>query len=172
MSRSSAFAAVAALTFVVGACSRQVAHPSNVSTEGLPAKVSQPVEFVLASTIGARGTLLAARVFRPSPGLEVVASGLVQSGGVANGEPYPPRHGVTALPAPYRGSTYVALAVGADRPGAYDGLGVVLTWRSDGATHTRYLPLGFRLCVGASRCDSSPVTTEIENLNESHLPRS
>src|SRR5439155_11410020 len=41
------------LPLVLGsACSPPPHHPTKVSTEGLPAKVSQSVEFVLASTIG------------------------------------------------------------------------------------------------------------------------
>src|SRR5881398_2899902 len=41
--------AVGVVVVVMGsACSRPPDHPANVSTEGLPAKTSQPVEFVLA----------------------------------------------------------------------------------------------------------------------------
>jgi hypothetical protein len=155
------------LVFLVAgsACSRQPHHPTNISTEGLPAKVSQPVEFVLASTVGQSGTLLDVRVVDPSPGLRVVDAGLVQAGDVANGEPYPPRNPVTPLPAPYHGSTLVAIAVRADQPGNYDGLGVLLTWSVGDKTNRVYLPLGFRLCVGASTCDPTQVTEKIAALD-------
>jgi hypothetical protein len=156
----------ALVVVVAGACSRPAQAPASVSAEGLPADVSQTVEFVLAGTIGPRGTLLAARIVDPSPGLHVVAVGLVQSGIVANGEAYPPRHPVTRIPAPYEGSTLVAFAIRADRAGTYDGLGVELTWTAGGTTTTKYQPIGFRLCVGASTCDPSPVTRKIEALHE------
>jgi hypothetical protein len=152
------------------ACSPTVRHPMKASSEGLPVEVSQPVEFVLASTIGKAGRLLAARVFDPSRGLRVVETGLVESSVVANGEPYPPSHPVTPLPAPYHGSTYVAFAVRAGHPGDYDGLGVILKWRSGGATYTRYLPVGFRLCVEASICNSASLTARIKALDLNDVP--
>jgi hypothetical protein len=146
-------------------CSRPPHHPTDASTEGLPAKISQPVEFVLASTNDGNGSLLSAHIVDPSPGLVVVATGLVQSGDVANGEPYPPKHPVTPLPADYQGSTLVAFAIRGDRPGNYDGLGVVLTWTSDGETHSSYQSTGVRLCVAVASCDPSPVTDRIHNVN-------
>ena len=72
---------------------------------------------------------------------------------------------MTSLPADYHGSTLVAIAIRADRVGNYDGLGVVLTWSSGSNVDTSYLPVGFRLCVGASTCDSSAVTKEIETVD-------
>jgi hypothetical protein len=132
---------------------------------GLPAEVSQPVEFVMVDTAEGEGTLLEAHVVDPSPGLRVVQTGLVESGEVANGEPYPPTDLPTEIPADYQGPTPVAIAVAADRPGAYDGHGVVLVWMSGGERFVEYRAIGFRLCVGASRCNSDPVTEEILTIN-------
>jgi len=42
---------------------------------------------------------------------------------------------------------------------------VVLTWSSGGKTDTAYEPVGFRLCVGASTCDSSPVTKRMKTID-------
>jgi hypothetical protein len=132
---------------------------------GLPAEVSQPVEFVMVDTAEGEGTLLEAHVVDPSPGLRVVQTGLVESGEVANGEPYPPTDLPTEIPADYQGPTPVAIAVAADRPGAYDGHGVVLVWMSGGERFVEYRAIGFRLCVGASRCNSHPVTEEILTID-------
>jgi hypothetical protein len=156
---------IAAVAVIGSACSRSPRHPTAVATEGLPAKVSQPVEFVLASTVGAGGTLLSARVVHPSPGLHVVNVGLNPSNDVANGEPYPPQHPVIPLPADYHGPQPVAIAIRADSPGNYDALGVVLTWRSDGEIRTAYQAMGLRLCVGAKMCDSSSVMKKIERVD-------
>jgi hypothetical protein len=157
--------AIVAVAVIGSACYRSPHHPSSVATEGLPARVSQPVEFVLASTVGASGTLLSVRVVDPSPGLHVVNVGLNPSNDVANGEPYPPEHPVIPLPADYHGPQPVAIAIRADSPGNYDALGVVLTWRSDGEIHTAYQAVGFRLCVGAKTCDSSAVMNKIERVD-------
>ena len=69
------------------------------------------------------------------------------------------------FPAPYEGSELVAIAIRADHPGNYYGLGVVLRWRSDGEIHTAYQPVGFNLCVGAVKCDTSAVMKRMEALD-------
>lgn len=154
-----------------GACSPTPRHPTDISVEGLPARVSQPVEFALAPTVGPRGTLVSARLVDPSPGLHVVSVGLAQSGDVANGEPYPPRHAVTPLPANYQGPTLVAIAIEADHPGTYDGLGVVLTWKRNGKTYSAYQAIGVRLCVGSTTCQSSDdLTRKISQLDLNKVP--
>jgi len=121
--------------------------------------------FALAVTPEQPGTLLDAELVDPSLGLEIVEKGLVQSGEVANGESYPPKHPLTELPAKFSEGTFVAFALVANDTGNFDGLGVVLIWTSGGSRHIAYQATGVRLCVDIADCNIEPVTPKIADLD-------
>lgn len=135
-----------------------------MSAVGLPAHVGQAVEFALAVVEGS-GTLLSVDVVRPTEGLEVVAVGLASRASVANGEPYPPEASVQSLPADFDGPMDIVLALRAAEPGAYDGLGLLLTTQRGHQIQRSYSPTGFRLCVGPSPCPGPPVVDLMQDLD-------
>ncbi len=147
--------------------------PNTVTSNGLSARVSQPVDFseIHFGLQGIKYTLQKVILVHPTEGLQVVAVGLVPPGTSAVNEKYPPEVPLAEVPTMAQGPMQVVIAVQADHPGTYDAEGVVFFYTVGGRSYTAYYPQGVRVCVYAFPCDYSSLISRLQQMDPQKVLR-